>query len=524
MIEQQEQRVYTNSDRKHFEQHGLTANDVSGQIEQFKNGKKYLNLARPCTIGDGIIQIQDDLHDELIENFEIAQASGRMQKFVPASGAATRMFKALLELMHDTSNDANFQSPEKGNVSDIGQLFDRFPIMAFYDKLNAAIETSSTNFSTLHNNKDIKTILEFLLTDKGLNFSNLPKLLIPFHKYATEIRTPFDEHLIEALAYVRSSGGITKLHFTISPQHEDLFLIQKSKALETYKNGIQFDISHSFQKPKTDTIAVDFQFELFRSQNNSLVFRPGGHGALIENINDLRADIVFIKNVDNILPDHLKEDEIKYKKVLGGFLLQKEKEIFALLTALDGKEYQEQAIENGLIFISKTLQLTIPESVKLGALQEKERYIRSVLDRPIRVCGMVKNEGDPGGGPFWVEHKNGTISKQIVEQVQINKSEPAQVEQLHKSTHFNPVDLVCSVRDYRGNPFNLKEFVDNEAGFISKKSMEGRDLLALELPGLWNGAMAFWTTFFVEMPTTTFNPVKTVFDLLRPEHSVGTKQ
>ncbi|MCB9501313.1 MAG: DUF4301 family protein [Deferribacteres bacterium] len=509
--------MLTDSDKKQLVQHGLTVNQVLQQIDQFKSGIEHLHIIRPCTTNDGIAKIHQSEHVHLLSLFEQAQAKGRVQKFVPASGAATRMFKTLLEFLHDSSFTIE-KIHDHREAEQAFLFFRNIENYAFYDELKKRFVSNSTEgFQT---EDGIKDLLSLMLQPDGLNLANLPKLLIPFHHYGEEVRSPLWEHLVEAQFYTRSDAGIAKLHFTISVQHEALFQEQLAEILKHFTPETQFDVSYSFQKPSTDTVAVDINFEPFRMQNGTLVFRPGGHGALIENINDLRADILFIKNVDNILPDPQKQDEIFYKKILGGFLVKLESEIFAILNDLYRDPNNEKYIANGLNFLQNKLHITVPLDIKKQAAEIRTNHIFTLLNKPIRVCGMVRNQGDPGGGPFWVEDKNSNITKQIVEQVQINTGDPMQKSLLKNATHFNPVDIVCSVRDFRGQPFDLLEFVDRKAGFISHKSIEGRELLALELPGLWNGAMAFWTTFFVEMPFTTFNPVKTIFDLIRPEHVV----
>ncbi len=500
--------MLTKADKIQIQNHGLEEAHILRQIAKFRDGVKYLKLNRPCTIGDGITRIDEGAYTFLTEKFELAQAEGRVQKFVPASGAATRMFKNLInELNNNHVNEA-----------EAAEVFFLLPQFALFDELEVKLSQHGISFGVLQKKKDIKTLLAFLLTDRGLNLANLPKLLIPFHRYSQGNRTPFAEHLIEAEQYARDKNGIARLHFTISPKHETLFQTHMEKVLETFCGKTMFEIGYSFQKPYTDTIAVDLNFEPFRTQNDELVFRPGGHGALIENINVLSADLLFIKNVDNILPDPAKKNEVKYKKILAGYLLAKEEQIFEILQGLENDIDNSHAIANGLNFIQKQLQIELPVKITTGNEREKAHFVRQVLNRPIRVCGMVKNAGDPGGGPFWVENKEGVQLRQIVEQVQIEVDDPAQNEILKQSTHFNPVDLVCSLRDVHGKPFDLRTFIDPDAGFISTKSIDGCELLALELPGLWNGAMTYWTTFFVEMPPSTFNPVKTFFDLMRPEH------
>ncbi len=364
-----------------------------------------------------------------------------------------------------------------------------------------------------------KNILEYILTAKGLDYADLPKGLIKFHRYPDHSRTPFEEHLVEAAAYVKDRNGVARIHFTISPEHEGAIKNHIERVRDRYeKSGVKYEITFSYQKPSTDTVAVDLENRPFRDAEGKLVFRPGGHGALLENLYELEGDIIFIKNIDNVVPDRLKGETYLYKRVLGGLLVELQKQIFQYLDRISKGDLNEPLIEEIIGFASDRLYIVLPKRIGQGTKEEKADFLFSRLNRPLRVCGIVKNQGEPGGGPFWVEHADGTSSMQIVESSQVNMKSAGQKEIWESSTHFNPVDLVCGVRDYLGKAFNLMNFTDPETGFISTKSYEGRELKALELPGLWNGGMANWNTVFVEVPIITFNPVKTVFDLLRKEH------
>jgi len=365
-----------------------------------------------------------------------------------------------------------------------------------------------------------KEILEYTLKPKGLNYADFPKGLIRFHRYPERSRTPFEEHLFEAAAYTLDRNMVARVHFTVPAEYEELIKEHIENVRGYYEaSGVKYEVTFSTQNPSTDKIAVGLDNKPFRDSNGRLVFRPAGHGALLDNLNDLRGDIVFIKNIDNVVPDRLKHETYIYKKALGGYLVELQRDIFRYLERLTSGNVSWQLITQVFEFVRYELSTIPPEAVeKRGSREEKINFLISKLNRPLRVCGMVKNEGEPGGGPFWVRHEDGTLSLQIVESSQVDMESSGQRAIWESSTHFNPVDLVCGVRDHLGNPFDLKRFTDPNTGFISIKSMDGRELKTLELPGLWNGAMANWNTVFIEVPLITFNPVKTVFDLLRKEH------
>jgi len=362
-------------------------------------------------------------------------------------------------------------------------------------------------------------LFSYLLTPRGLNYANLPKGLIQFHRYADHTRTPFEEHLVEAASYTQDAAQIARVHFTVSPEHQTVIAAYIRQRLPRYEqNGCSYDITYSVQKPSTDTIAVDHDNRPFRDVNGSLVFRPGGHGALLENLNDLKGDIIFVKNIDNVVPDHLKTDTYRYKKALSGYLITLQDELFKHVGRLQQALLDPLALAEAYTFAREKLFLHPSQDLLQANASAQRAFLLQKLNRPIRVCGMVRNTGEPGGGPFWVQDQPGAISLQIVESSQVNMKSPEQRAIWQSATHFNPVDLVCGVRDCQGQVFDLHRFSDPATGFISIKSKDGRELRALELPGLWNGAMAEWNTVFVEVPLSTFNPVKTVYDLLRPEH------
>ena len=432
------------------------------------------------------------------------------------------MFKILLSC-HNRSADMRLlmNEAEKGDTDsrNILKLIDEISQVPFYDDLEKLMSGDGLDIKALIRKGEINDILEYILFEKGLNLSNIPKGLIPFHRYDGYSRTPLEEHLVEACEYTRSSDGSVNIHFTVSPEHEESIAEYIDSVKQEYeKDGASINLSYSFQKPSTDTIAVDMENNPFRDKNNNLLFRPGGHGALLENLSDIEGDVVFIKNIDNVVQDRYKDTTYTYKKALGGYLVSLQKEIFGFLEKLNDEKLSDDSVLQILNFVSDRLSLIPPENIEKGNTREKKEYLVSILNRPLRVCGMVKNMGEPGGGPFWVEQPGMGISAQIVETSQIDMNSPGQKKIFQSATHFNPVDLVCGLKDFSGKPFDLKNFIDHDTGFISSKSKDGRDLKALELPGLWNGSMAYWNTVFIEVPAITFNPVKTVFDLLREEH------
>nr|HID57987.1 DUF4301 family protein [Desulfobacterales bacterium] len=504
---------------------GITEEHVMSQIELFKKGGSYLTLVRPCTIGDGIQRIPESEFERLIGHHQEAADTGRLMKFVPASGAASRMFKVLLWFKNsDQEIDRNHiaAKADEGDTKfkDILSFMDGIKDFAFFDDLKSVMARDGLDTDRLVDEGRFTEILEYLLTSKGLNYASLPKGLIRFHRYPNGNRTAFEEHLVEAANYVKDRRGMCRLHFTVRPEHLKEFkrLLEKVGPRYEKEYNVRFQVDFSLQKRSTDTIAVDLEDKPFRLEDGTLLFRPGGHGALIENLNDLKGDVLYIKNIDNVVPDRLKDPTFLWKRILGGYLLELQKRIFGYLERITGEGAGKELIEESLSFAKKNLHIEPPEGQKLESEKEKLDFLLSRLNRPLRVCGMVKNVGEPGGGPFWVMGEDGALSLQIVESAQVDPESEEQQSILSSATHFNPVDIVCGVRDYRGNHFDLRRYVDTDAVFISRKTKDGRDLKALELPGLWNGAMADWITVFVEVPIITFNPVKTINDLLRDEH------
>ena len=517
--------VFNDNDLKQIKSRGITAEQVRSQIEVFKKERSYLRLNRPCTPGDGIIIIPGSEIKEISFHHQEAANKGRLLKFVPASGAASRMFKTLLwfnNRKERIERDDIVRNSEKGDqkAKDLLFFMDGIRQCAFFDDLKSVLEKDGLDVNSLIERGRFKEILEYLLADGGLNYANLPKGLLKFHKYPEGSRTALEEHLVEATEYVQDAKRLCRLHFTVSAEHQERFkeVLETVKPQHEVKYRVRFQVDFSQQKRSTDTIAVDLNNQPFREKDGKLLFRPGGHGALIKNLNDIAGDIIYIKNIDNVVPDRLKGETFKWKRILGGYLVWVQQKVFSCLERLREEEQEDRFLDEVLDFAKNKLNIFPPESKHFDSIQEKREFLFNKLNRPIRVCGMVKNEGEPGGGPFWVEGKNGSLSLQIVESAQIDMGSKEQQAIWNSSTHFNPVDIVCAVRDYRGNPFDLRRYVDEDAVFISQKSKGGRDLKALELPGLWNGGMADWISIFIEVPIITFNPVKTINDLLRKEH------
>lgn len=505
--------MFDEKDLEQFKKKGTNADKVKVQLELIKNGFPFLELDAAASIGNGILAVEKSQCSKYIKTWDTYCTSGhKVTKFVPASGAASRMFKDLFAFL-----DAPYNIP---TTTFEKAFFDGIRKFAFYKDLDAACKSNEgKSIEELLSASDYKAVVSNLLGSKGLNYGALPKGLLKFHSYDASARTPLEEHMAEGALYASGADGTIHLHFTVSPEHRELFrkLADSCAKNMSKRYGVTYDTSFSEQKPSTDTVAAADDGTPFRNDDGSILFRPGGHGALIENLNELDTDIVFIKNIDNVVPDHLKTDTITYKKLLAGILVTVQSNIFDYLHILESGKYTTAQLKKISKFVSDTLCCCRKD---LNSLSDKElaAWLYGKLNRPVRVCGMVKNVGEPGGGPFLAYNADGTVSLQILESSQIDLNDARKKEMFTKGTHFNPVDLVCAVRDYKGDKFNLPDYVDRSTGFISSKSKNGRELKALELPGLWNGAMSDWNTLFVEVPLSTFNPVKTVNDLLRPQH------
>lgn len=467
-----------------MEEHGLTPAALETQLKNFREGFPFLPVTRAASCGDGIRVLDAAGIEQAAARYDRAKESLRVVKFVPASGAATRMFKDLFEFVREGRRTAV-----------VGELLANRRRFAFWPELRTIIGDDADELRTVEN-----------IVAEGLRYGETPKGLVSFHRYGDEVRKAVEEHLVEGAQYA-AAGGEVKIHFTVSPEHLTRFEALLAEKIPGYESrfGVKYRISFSVQDPSTDTLAVNSDYTPFRRADGRLLFRPAGHGALIGNLGKIDADIVFVKNIDNVTTDARRGDTVLYKKALAGVLLALQERIFEYLMAL---EVPGAELEPIAAFIENELCVKLPKDYGTPLL-------RRVLNRPIRVCGMVRNEGEPGGGPFWVAGADGLETLQIAESNQIA---PEKRKLMRSATHFNPVDLVCSFRTSKGGRFDLREFVDPATGFISRKSDGGRELLAQELPGLWNGAMARWNTVFVEVPITTFSPVKVVTDLLRPEH------
>ena len=504
--------MFTPEDLARFEAKNITSRQVISQLNDFRNGFPFLELAGSASIEKGILKLDKSAENEYLNAWDqYLTQDHNVQKFVPASGAASRMFKDLFEFLESDS-----EIPSNAFMTKFFAEIHRF---AFAKELDAAcLKNTGDTIDGLLEAKNYKAVVQNLLMSEGLNYGSLPKGLLRFHAYGDEKRKAVVEHLVEGALYARAKGNQVNVHFTVSPEHRAFFEAEvKASAPAVEKGyGSKLNISFSEQKSSTDTVAADNENNPFRDKG-LILFRPGGHGALIENLNDLEADVVFVKNIDNVVPDRLKDTTVRYKKIIAGILVARQKKVFEYIRTLENGKYDRTHLLEIIHFVQDDLCTRNPETKNLED-SELAIYLINKLNRPIRVCGMVRNQGEPGGGPFWAYNSDGTISLQILESTQIDMNDAHKKAMFEQGTHFNPVDLVCAIRDYQGEKFNLTDFVDPKTAFISYKSKNGKELKALELPGLWNGAMSDWNTIYVEVPAITFNPVKTVNDLLRPEH------
>ncbi|MGM9798984.1 MAG: DUF4301 family protein [Parabacteroides sp.] len=501
------------NDLEQLKAKGISEKQIEEQLACFVKGFPYLEIAASASVEKGIMVIDKEAQASYMEAWDAYLAKNKkIVKFVPASGAASRMFKNLYEFL-----SADHQAPSTAFEQ---KFFNEIEKFAFYKALDEkCVQNAGKDIPALKAAGEYKEIVANLLEAKGLNYGQLPKGLLLFHTYGEGARAAMEEHLAEGAMYAKNNAGEVNIHFTVSPEHQALFehlVAEKAGAYED-QFSVKYDISFSIQKPSTDTVAAAMDNTPFRDKNNKLLFRPGGHGALIENLNDVDADVIFIKNIDNVVPDSFKCATVIYKKVIAGVLVSLQQKIFHYLELIESGKYTHEQVEEMIHFLQDDLCVKNPDT-KLLEDAELILYIKSKLERPLRVCGMVKNVGEPGGGPFLAVNPDGTVSLQVLESSQIDMKDPAKKAMFEQGTHFNPVDLVCAVKNHKGEKYNLPEYVDKNTGFISFKSKDGRELKALELPGLWNGAMSDWNTVFVEVPIETFNPVKTVNDLLRPEH------
>lgn len=526
--------LFTARDRDLLRAEGVAEERALAQLELFRQQPNYSRLDRPCTVNDGIVRLSQAERATLPSAFNDVAGPGRAMQFTPASGAATRMFKGLLAILgrpEPTSFATLSKEAEKGNADarEVVEWWNGLNAFAFRDALARTLTGQGFDLDALIAARDYRPALQALLQPDGLGYADKPKAVIPFHRYPDRARTALEEQLIEAADLLRDAQGICRIHFTVSPDHERMVLsLLDGIRSPLERNGLRLEIGLSTQKPSTNTLAADADNRPFRNPDDTLVFRPGGHGVLLENLYHTGGDFVFLRNIDNILPASAARDEaLSWRRALGGYLAGLQGRVFAHLERLmEGTD--SGRVEEAAHFVEQRLGTLLPEPLRapareVQALEDKRAFLIRILDRPIRVCAMVRNQGEPGGGPFWVRHKDGTVRMQIVETAQIDLGNSQQKRIAESATHFNPVDMVCALRNRRGDLFKLQDYVDTDAYLISTKSKDGKPLKALELPGLWNGSMAWWNTAFVETPVETFNPVKTVNDLLRPSHLVPGK-
>jgi hypothetical protein len=511
---------FTTADFEQIKSHGVSLEKIIEQLAIFDDGVAKIILDRPAKIDDGIIKLNKDEFLKYAAYFDAEKSTLKLKKFVPASGAATRMFKFLNEFLNDfepenESINAYINRRNDKNLPVFLAGIEKFP---FYEKVKNRVKELCDDYYSLQQHEKSYRFIQTMMCEQNFNFANKPKASLDFHHYKTHIATPIEEHLNECASY-GSANNISNLHFTVSAEHRQLFenIIDEVKQKMEEKTKTVTQISFSYQDKSTDTIAVDLDNKPYRNENKQLLFRPGGHGALINNLNQLDADLIFIKNIDNIIQNHIDEVAL-YKKGLAGKLLELQKQVYSYLRAIDAFEIRESNLPEIIAFLNNKLNIKFYQGFDKYTFENKIQSIKNKLNRPIRICGMVKNEGEPGGGPFWVKSVRGNLSLQIVESSQVDIENKKQKQILSAATHFNPVDLVCNIKNYKGEKFDLTQFVDKNAGFIVTKNRSGNEVKSYELPGLWNGAMAKWITVFVEVPLITFNPVKTVNDLLKPAH------
>ncbi|MHB8907610.1 MAG: DUF4301 family protein [Syntrophales bacterium] len=505
--------MFSAKDRERIAAEGLTLDEVHRQLALFRRGGSPVRLNRPCRLRDGIVLLSPAEEEEFLGAYDAALRTHRFMKFVPASGAASRMFKE----WHLGLREGGFSPPAEREA-----FIRNLPRYAFYTDLKAVVAARGGSLDRLIEEQAAGAILKFILTEHGLNYGQLPKALLKFHGCPDGCRTALEEHLVEAALYARDAGGCARIHFTVSGEHENLVRERLAQVIPRYESDYEatYEIGLSTQAAATNTLAVDSEYRPFRDEKGQLIFRPGGHGALLTNLDALTAEIIFLKNVDNVVPDRLKAVTVRWKKIMAGYLISLQEDVFGRLRILEAGDASEEVLNEIARFCRGRMHLVLPPDFEGRSPAERGAVLFRKLDRPIRVCGMVENEGEPGGGPFWVDDRDGADvqSCQIIEESQIDRNDARQQAIWRSATHFNPVDLVCGVRDFRGRKFALTRFVDPALSIVIRKSEKGRELLALERPGLWNGSMAFWNTLFVEVPLATFNPVKTISDLLRPPH------
>ena len=516
---------FTKDDLAQFQTRCVSLETIENQLSIFEKGPTFLDIAKPCTLGDGIRLLEPGQVEHFVQIYEKALQTRSVAKFIPASGASTRMFKELFAWRETQQNGTALPLEEAAKQKDatahfVLRFISNLKKFAFYPLIEKIYVKAKREVPSGQSNADCLDIVNAVLDDFGLGYAQFPKGLIKFHRYGEFMRSPFEEHLVESAQYGRSYGHYCHIHYTVSQSQLDNFKDKFEALKDAYENfiGVEYNVDFSVQSPSTDTIAVTPENAPFRKEDGSILFRPGGHGALMTNLNTMDYDIIFINNIDNVVPDRLKAERARWKKALAGFLVFLQERTFKFINMLQRNDTNSKLLNEAVEFVSEFFGLH-SHFIDLSPAETRAMAIQ-LLNRPIRVCGMVKNQGDPGGAPFWVCQNDGRMTIQIVESAQINKASNKAMDIFSSSTHFNPVDIVCGITDYQGNKFDLQEFVDHDAVFISEKSLQGRPLRALELPGLWNGSMSKWNSVFVEVSKTAFNPVKTVNDLLLPAHQV----
>ncbi|MDR7208133.1 DUF4301 family protein [Flavobacterium piscis] len=511
---------FSSKDFVHIYEHGIPFEKIQAQLSILKKGIAKINLVSPATLSNGILSLPETDFEKKAAFFDENKSRLKLKKFVPASGAASRMFKFLTAFLNDfniekESINAYINRKKESQLSLFIVGMDKFP---FFEALYKKLKELYPDFDSL--NRDYKNyyFIKLLLSSDYFDFANKPKAVLPFHQYNNHIANPIEEHLHECVYYA-SSNSVSNLHFTVSEIHQSQFekCVSEVKTKIEKESGIKIEINYSYQNKSTDSITVDLKNNPVRNENGKLIFRPGGHGALIENLNALNSDIIFIKNIDNVIQNHIDKIAL-YKKALAGILIELQAQVFGYLKKMAENQIKTENLEEIILFLKQNLNIELSSDFYKFTLENKISKIKELLDRPIRVCGMVKNEGEPGGGPFWVMDDKGIVSLQIVESSQIDLSNKKQKAILAEATYFNPVDLVCGIKNYKNQKFDLTKFVDKNSGFVVEKSNAGVTVKSYELPGLWNGGMANWLTVFVAVPIITFNPVKTVNDLLKPAH------
>jgi hypothetical protein len=501
--------LFSKQDIEQMRELKISPHLVRKQILLYKNKRKKLHLNRECEIGDGIYRSSSSQKKKLIQYYEQSEKKNKIVKFVPASGAASRMFAEWYNLAQQKDPVSSYE--KTAFLRDLRKM----PFYPLFEKDEKTRKLLKQN--------NIKQLLKYILTHEGLNFADKPKALILFHRYSdNDMRTPLEEHLYEAGRYCKN---ICRVHFTISPEHRKSINEKINEVKKRYEkqHNLKYKVELSFQSSATNIIAVDYYNKPLRDRDGKLVFRPGGHGALLDNLNKIDADLIFIKNIDNIIPERLCDKIIPYKKMLGGLALQTRDQIFDILKRMEKEKINEEQIELITEYCRDKINIVFPPEYYDSPSQKRQKLIFSLLNRPLRVCAMVRNTGEPGGGPFWVEENNKTQTLQIVESAHVNKNNASQMKIWSRAKYFNPVDIACCTKNYKGKKFDLKKYVNKETFLITSKTEKGRSIKVQEMPGLWNGSMYYWNTIFIELPLITFNPVKIVYDLLRAQHQKNIK-